>query len=182
MVGTERRPSRRGRRTAVLLSTVLLVGAFGLDRWQERREVDALLRCVTSAQADAVYADRRILAAVQYTSPLLFRPSVPASLRASLEGLVQAAARETAPPLRVSRAACAAGTVLAWHDAQRRARTRYLAYLDVRIDDLRGVGADIDVLFAPHPDLERRLTVARDAVLAAVPLDRAQRVRELLSP
>ena len=166
----------------MLLATVLVVGAFGLDRWQVRREVDALLRCVTSAQADVVYADSRILATVQYTSPQLFRPALRASLRASLEGLVQEAARESAAPLRGARAGCVAGTVLPWHHAQRRARERYLAYLDARLGYLRAVGADIDVLFVRHPALDRSLTAARDAVLAAVPADRAAGVRKLLSP
>ncbi|MCW2601082.1 MAG: hypothetical protein JWM02_2911 [Frankiales bacterium] len=166
----------------MFLGTVLLVGAFGLDRWQERRELGALLRCVTSAQADIVYSEGKILATVHYTSPQLTRESTPPAVRSSLQELVKATARAAGPVLRTRRAECARETVVPWHDAQQNARTSYLAYLDARVAYLDALGADVGELFESQPAMDRRLVAARAAVLAAVPASRTGRTRALFGP
>jgi cytosine/adenosine deaminase-related metal-dependent hydrolase len=88
---------------------------------------------------------------------------VSAGVRSSLERVVSGEATGQLAAVRARRDAVAGTGVLPWHRDLRAARTAYVAYLDVRLRYLTAVGADLDALYAPHPELGQALERAREA-------------------
>jgi hypothetical protein len=170
------RLARRGlrRRWWVALAGLVLVlviapVAVGADERSRGREFDALVHQVTLGQSAVRYSDAGIQSMVQYTSPQLTSARTPANVRASLRKIVQQAAADRLEPMRIRRDAVAGLPVRRWHGEQRQARDAYLAYLDRKIALLRTVSVDLRALYQPHPENERALAVARDALLKLSP-------------
>lgn len=169
------------RRAAASLSVRLLLGAVlvlllvgdGAARWLE---ADALLERAREGQATVAFAERRLTAIVQYASPQLTSPTVPAAVRADLQALVRREAAGQVGGLQRRRDRASRSPVLPWHRTHRRARTAYVAHLDARLAWLRAVSQDLSALYARQPGLEEQLQAARAALAAAVGDSRANDV------
>lgn len=160
--GPDRAPRRLPWRLLTVLG-LLVVLAVGADRVQHRREVDALLTRAGSGQEAVRYADGRVRATLIYAGPSLGRADVAPSVRSSLERVVSGEATGQLAAVRARRDAVARTAVLPWHRDLRAARAAYVGYLDVRLGYLAAVGADLDALYAPHPELVQALARARTA-------------------
>lgn len=163
---------------AVVLALVLV--ALAADRWQARQESTALVRCVERGQAQVQYADNRLGAILQYTSPLRTAATTAPRVRASLGGLVRTTAREQLPAVSAVRSGCAAVRVLPWHSAQVHARGLVLAYLEACREHLDAAAADLAVLGTPDRVRDQRRDEALRGLLGALSGSQAVRVRELL--
>ena len=163
------RPARRGVRVTIAALAVLMVLLAGSDQWLRHREFLTLLTGVESGQSAVTYADGRVRSMVQYTYPLVISIRTSPEVREGLRRLVQDAAAERVPALRERRNAVARLSILPWHTAQRRALTAYVAYLDARVAYLEAIADRFGQLFVAHPELQRRMAVARAALLAAAP-------------
>ena len=120
----------RSRLPAILLAVTL--GVAGLGELGERhREQGALLSCVTAAEADAGYTDRRVRAITSYVDSGL-SGTTPARVRASLQQVVAATARQSLAPAVQARRHCEEQTLLPWHGSLRTARSRYIVLLRSR--------------------------------------------------
>ena len=157
------------RRWPAVAVAVLLLGGFGAVRADAalvQRELDALLDRAEAGLSTVAYTDRRL----QGTSSTLSRagvavggaarPRQPAGHRARGGG----GAGRGAPR---HRDAAAAVRVLPWHDAERAARDRWVAYLDARIAFLEAVSEQFRRLYQPRPEQEAALAQAREAFTRA---------------
>lgn len=171
--GPERAPRAVPWRLLAVLA-VLVVLLVGADRLQHRREADALLERATAGQAAVRYADGRVRSTLTYAGPSLDRPDVSPAVRSSLERVVSDEATGQLAAVRARRDAAAGVGVLPWHRDLVAAQAAYVDYLDVRLRYLSAVGADLDALYVPHPELGQALARARDAFgRAAGPRGRA---------
>lgn len=173
LLGTDRPDRPRVRlvwRLAVPLVVVvaLLVVADGAVR---RAEVDRLLQRVSTGEASATYADRRLSATVEYTGGQMTSPTASPQVRASLRQLVQGEAVGQLPALRASEAAARSVRVLPWHRDVRRARSAAVALLAARVLRLTEVAGDLRRLYQRLPEPAASELTARRALaeVAAAP-------------
>jgi hypothetical protein len=165
---------------AVLLTLAVLI-LVSADQRARTREFDALFGQVQKGQSTIGYADRRVQAMVEYTSPQLHSAEAPARVRAGLRAIVQESAGQQVPSLQARRDAVFRLEVARWHRGQRSARTAYLAYLDYRIGYLRAISANLRTLYEPQPENARLLNAARQALLNIAPgASSSDQVRALL--
>lgn len=162
---------RRWLAVVLLLTLVVLVltPLYLADQRGRTREFDALLGQVQKGQSTIGYADRRVQAMVEYTSPQLTSAQAPATVKASLRAIVQESAGRQMPSLQARREAVFRLQVARWHRGQRSARTAYLAYLDYRIGYLRAISANLRTLYEPQPANAKLLSAARQALLSVAP-------------
>jgi hypothetical protein len=137
------------------------------DRALRSLELDRLLDRVRAGQDALAYADGRIQATIHYGLPALLSASVPAHVRVSLGHLVEGAARDRVPDVAEGRRRVVRCRVAPWHDAIRRARSAYAAYISARLTYLRSGSRHLDVLLTPHLELEAALQKAERTLLAA---------------
>lgn len=164
LVGAE--PDRVRRRwPALLVAAALVLGLGGVraDAALAEREVDELLARVDAGLSTVAYTERRIQGIVRYFSPAVVSPRVEARVRDSLQGIVREEAGGQVAAVQRQRDAALAVRVLPWHTAHRRARDRWVAYLDERIAYLQEVSAQFRRLYQPRPEQERALAAAREA-------------------
>ncbi len=64
--------------------------------------------------------------------------------------------------------------MLPWHRDARDARAALAGYLEAESAQLRAVAADLDALYAPHPELAGRLAGVRAAYARLAPGDTAR--------
>lgn len=167
------------RRVATVLVLLGVLG-YGGDRLLAQREQTGLLARAAAAQETAIYADRRVSAALTYASPQLSSPAVSPGVRRSLQRLVEDTARGQLTALRTARRRAAAERVLPWHSRLRAARRAYLTYLDARIAYLSSVARDIGSLFQSHAELPSLLALATAAFRRAFGPGSDQRIRAAL--
>ncbi len=160
--GPERAPRAVPWRLLAVLAVLVALAVAG-DRVQHDREARALITRAGSGQEAVRYADGRVRATLTYAGPALGAADVSPSVRSSLERVVSGEAAGQLAAVRAQRDAVAGTAVLPWHRALRAARAAYVAYLDVRLGYLSAVGADLDALYAPHPELGQALARARAA-------------------
>ncbi len=160
------------------MSLVTLVG-IRHDRVAQRNDgFGDLLGRTTAAEQAISYAEGRVLAMVQYTSPMLTSASAPVRVRADMERLVREAAAAGAATVRQARS-----DVVARRDGGfPEARDAYLRYLDDWIGYLRSASENFDELYRQHPRLQQdrataRLAFAHDAPSAGA----AARARAVLT-
>lgn len=176
--GPERRP--RGALAVLAAGALLAAGLLG-DAHVREREVDALLARAASGVESVQYADGRVRGVLRHAGPALQSPQVRPEVRDSLRDLVRREAGGQVEALRSERRAAADVRVLPWHGPQREARSRWLAYLDVRVAYLESVSADFGALYRPHPELGQARDGAEQAYARAAPR-RAGQVREVFGP
>jgi hypothetical protein len=157
------RPRRRAPAIAVVTALVIGLIGYGGDSFAQRRELDALVAQVASAQSQIAYSHRRITATVEYAGPLLFAASVQPRVRRGLQQLVADSAAAQVDDMVRERNRAAAVSVLSWHGDRQRARAALVRYLDGRVTYLRAVAADSTVLYTDHPELT---ALFRDVVTA----------------
>lgn len=160
--GPDREPRRLPWRLLAVLGLLLVLAVVG-DRVQHDRESRALLARAGAGQQAVRYADGRVRSTLTYAGPSLGRADVSASVRSSLERVVSGEATGQLAAVRGRRDAVAAIRVLPSHRDLRAARAAYVDYLDLRLRYLTAVGADLDALYAPHPELGQGLARARAA-------------------
>lgn len=179
--GTRRRTDGRAQRLAAAVLALGLLGGFAVDRQARQAEFEALLAQAAAGQAAVAYADRRLGATVQYASPVLGSAQTSARVRESLQGLVEQEAAQQARVLRRQADASARVPVWPWHDAQRAARSAYVAHLHARAAYLEAVAGDFEVLYGRPPELAVLLAQAALAYdRAAVRRSDALAARQLL--
>jgi hypothetical protein len=161
---------------------MLLAGGLLADRQIRAQEANAIVDRVVAGQQAVLYAERRVSATVQYTSPLLLSVRVSGDVRRSLEAIVRQSAGERARALRTHLKASSEVRVVPWHRALREARDQYVRLLESRITYFESISEDIAGLFYRDPALVPAESAARRALLAAVSGERAQeRVRALFT-
>lgn len=159
-------PDRARRRWPTVVAVAALVlglGGVRADAALAEREVDELLARVDAGLSTVAYTERRIQGIVRYFSPALVSPGVEAGVRDSLQGIVREEAGGQVAAVQRHREAAVAVRVLPWHTAERRARDRWVAYLDARIAYLEAVSARFRRLYQPRPEQEAALAAAREA-------------------
>lgn len=159
-------PDRARRRwPVVVVATSLALGIGGVraDAALAEREVDELLGRVGAGLSTVAYTERRVQGIVRYFSPAVVSPGVEARVRDSLQGIVREEAAGQVAAVQRHRAAAVQVRLLPWHTAERRARDRWVAYLDACIAYLEAVSRQFRRLYQPRPEQEVALAAAREA-------------------
>ena len=118
--------------TAVAVAVVLVAAATWADRVERSREFDTLSSKIDSSQQSVSFAVGQVASTRSYTMPLLVTSSS-ATVRTGLEKLIDQAAARQVTELQVQRRRVEGVFMLTWHRPDRRARARYVGYLDARI-------------------------------------------------
>jgi hypothetical protein len=126
------------------LVVVVLAVAFAGDRLLRDHESRALRDCVLEAESDLDDLSYRTAGIEVYIASTVYRPDIPASLRDSLKGLVEETVLRGLPPLQRDQVRCE--SVRAWHRRAKTGREDYLAYFDLRMQQLSRAVEDIHAL------------------------------------
>ncbi|MCU1601905.1 MAG: hypothetical protein JWO22_2614 [Frankiales bacterium] len=163
------REPRRWVPRVIAAVVVLLVAAYTGDRLVRRHERTVLRACVVAAESDLDDVSFRTAGLETYIASAVDRPDIDPAVRKSLRGIVQETILRGLPPLQRDQARCLA--VHAWHGPVRSARRDYLAYLDLRLDQVQRAVADLDAWHVLPPEIPAARAVARVSLAAAgVPL------------
>jgi hypothetical protein len=145
VLGSDRKRSRLPAGVAGGAALLVVIGVLG-DRARQNHEISVLRTCVSTAESDLSDLTRRAFGVEAYAGPSLTSPSVPASVRRSLAGLVEAGVARDLPRSRADRERCAGVGVLSWHGEVIDARRDYLRYLDLRLTQLSRATTNSDAL------------------------------------
>ena len=158
-----REPRRWIRPLAALALLVVITAVVG-DRLVRRHERQSLRHCVVHAELDLDDLSFRIAGLEIYIASAVDRPDIAPSVRRSLRGIVQESVLRGLPPLQRDQSRCEA--VRAWHSASKDGRGAYLAYLELRMQQLQRAEEDIDALHVVVPELASARATARTALAA----------------
>ena len=156
------REPRRWFRPLGIAVVVLVALGVGADRLARHAESGALRSCVVTAESDLDDLAYRTAGLEVYIASAVDRPDVAPAVRRSLRGIVQETVLRGLPPLQRDQARC--GAVRAWHGSVRTARRDYLAYLDLRVDQVQRAVEDLDALHEVVPALAPARAKARVAL------------------
>lgn len=163
-IGVE--PSRRSRLGGAVLAALLVLGlaAVALERWESRRQLDALLQAATRAEQVVQESRRSLGGLAQYSGGLLARSDLGPAQRAAVLDTFAVDARRFPPRVADARAALDRVRPLPWDDELADARAACLARIDVWTAFVEAAQAEPDALL-----LERQATRAeREAAARAV--------------
>lgn len=162
--GDDRAPRGRGRSVALVLLVLLAAALYGAERWESRRQLDALLTAGTEVEAVVGDSRRSLGGLVQYSNGLLARTDLSPKQRAAVLSTFAVDAERFPPRTVEAREALEQVRPLPWDGELRAARAALLARVDAWTGFVAGAVEAPDTLL-----LERRATrPAREAAAAAL--------------
>lgn len=142
-------------------SAILAVLLVGTDVALQRSRVERLLSTVAAAERTSASSTARVAAVVRYASPQLDGAGTPPAVQRSLEQLVEQAAAQALPALRLRLRAVEATAAPPWRPSLRRAKASCLAYLRARVRVLLAVSTSYDALAARSDEVAVTRELAR---------------------
>lgn len=159
------REPRRWVRPVVAVLLVVLIAVIAGDQLLRRHERQALQRCVTAAESDLDDLTYRTAGLEVYIASAVDRPDIPSSVRRSLRGIVQETLLRGVPPLQRDQRRCS--STRTWHQAATAGRRAYLAYLDLRVQQVLRAVENLDALHVVVPEIAPARDRARSELAKA---------------